>query len=63
MRGGNGKLEQYVGQKYCNELTKSGYQPVTYQADEDIENSLKLLAHYNQSFLMFSQKSQAAGAA
>lgn len=42
-------LEQYVATRYLQDLTTTGYQPVCQEADEMLEDALKILAKLNQA--------------
>jgi hypothetical protein len=42
-------LEQYVASRYAQELTNAGYQPVCQDAEEMIEDALKIMAALNQA--------------
>lgn len=42
-------LEQYVASRYVADLTQNGYQPQCQQADEMLEDALKIMAALNQA--------------
>ena len=42
-------LEQYVANRYMQDLSTTGYQPVCQDAEEMIEDALKIMAALNQA--------------
>jgi hypothetical protein len=44
-------LEQVVASRYLDSLSEAGYQPLCCEADEMLEDALKLMASLNQAQL------------
>jgi hypothetical protein len=42
-------LEQYVASRYMHDLSQAGYQPVCQEANEMLEDALKIMAALNQA--------------
>lgn len=42
-------LEQYVANRYMYDLSQAGYQPVCQNAEEMIEDALKIMASLNRA--------------
>lgn len=42
-------LEQYVAHRYMYDLNQTGYQPFCQEADEMLEDALKIMAALNQA--------------
>lgn len=57
-----GELEKYLGKKYAQELTESGYGPIGEEASDVINRSLEVFEMYTKVNLAMRGR-QLAGAA
>lgn len=48
-------LEQYVANRYMHDLNTSGYQPQCQNAEEMLEDALKIMASLNQASQFIKQ--------